>query len=688
MPYPIIALAAAAVAIVVLWIQAGRQKAELRGRNEDLTHQAAQLRHTAVALQHRLDRSRQMIEGQSGLVCRWRPDTTLTFVNPQFCALYAKPASELLGTRWLELLPQDTREQVTASCRSFFAAPRLHTVDLPTVSADGHVYWHRWVQSPLLDEDGELLEWQSAGRDITEEKERDLEKAMLAQVLTHCPFAAVIVDIAGKDRQIIFLNPRARNWLDGCDWAHAGGLFGVLPGQPAPMARAMWRAAEARRTWQDEFRLTASGRSRWVSASIVPVGETEDSTKRLALVLSDVDRIHRTADELREMNQGLLKTMNELRQSEQETIRQEHLRLLGLMAGGIAHDFDNVLTIIKGYTDLLLEPAVLEDTEQARHKLAMVRTAAEDAARIVARMRAFHRHRASPGRLQPVHLAHLVATAVDLTRPRCEARTQAVGSGTVIHTDLADVPAIMGHEGELRQALTNLIMNAVEAIEADGAVRLKLRQAGNTVVLEISDDGCGMTREQVRHCQDAFYSTRGEAGTGLGLAVVRDVMERHSGSIDIHSVAGQGTTVRLIFPLTRRTPAQSESMAPAAAADTSLRILVVDDEHMIRYVVAELLRQDGHIVNVAESGLRTLERLEQDTYDLIITDQVMPGINGQQLTAMIKARKPEIPVIMLTGFGDMMKARGETPAGVHALLTKPVDARTLSEAVAAATASR
>ncbi len=109
---------------------------------------------------------------------------------------------------------------------------------------------------------------------------------------------------------------------------------------------------------------------------------------------------------------------------------------------------------------------------------------------------------------------------------------------------------------------------------------------------------------------------------------------------------------------------------------------------MIRHVVAELLRQDGHTVNVAESGLRTLERLEQDTYDLIITDQVMPGINGQQLTAMIKARKPEIPVIMLTGFGDMMKAKGQMPAGVHALLTKPVDSRTLSEAVAAATASR
>ncbi len=691
MPYHIIALAAAAVAIVVLWIREGRQKAELRRRNEELAHQAEQIRHTAVALQHRLDRSRQMIEGQSGLVCRWRPDTTLTFVNQRFCAFYAKPADELLGTRWLALLPEGTREHVASSCRSLFAAPRLHTVELQTMSADGHVCWHRWVQSPLLDEAGELLEWQSVGGDITEEKERDLERDMLAQVLTHSQIAAAIVEIVGKDRQIIYLNPRARNWLDGCDWANAGSLFGVLPGQPAPMAEAMWRAAEAGRAWQDEFRLTTGGRSRWVSASIMPVGEAEESMMRLALVLSDVDQIHQTANELREMNQCLLKTMNELRQSQQEAIRQEHLCLLGRMAGGIAHDFNNALTIIKGYTDLLLQPAALEDAEQARDRLAMVRTAAEDAARIVGRMREFHQHRAPPGRLQPVHLNHLVETAVDLTRPLCEARTQALGSGIVIHTDLADVPAIVGHEGELRVALTNLITNAIEAIEAieaDGAIRLRLRQDENTVVLAISDDGCGMTRKQVRHCLEAFYSTRGEAGTGLGLAVVNDVVERHSGSIDIHSVIGQGTTFRLIFPLTRRMPAHPESMVPSAAPGTSLRILVVDDEQMIRHVVAELLRQDGHTVNVAESGLRTLERLEQDTYDLIITDQVMPGINGQQLTAMIKARKPEIPVIMLTGFGDMMKAKGQMPAGVHALLTKPVDSRTLSEAVAAATASR
>ena len=378
----------------------------------------------------------------------------------------------------------------------------------------------------------------------------------------------------------------------------------------------------------------------------------------------------------------------ELHRTQRHIIEQERLNAVGKMASGLAHDFNNALVPISGYAEMLLEHQdILLDQAKATKYLKLIMTGVEDAASVVSRLREFYRKREEGETYRPLSLNQMVEQAVALTRPRW--RDEALGSGRTIlvEADMRPVPRILGSESELRELLTNLIFNAVDAMPEGGTIRIRtgLREAASgdaapQVFLEVSDTGTGMTDEVRRRCLEPFFSTKGERGTGLGLPMVFGIVKRHRGTMDIESTVGKGTTFIVLLPAdasrTREAPAR------AAAPIGPLRVLVVDDEPIARDVLTEYLAGDGHHVETAANGREGFDKFKAGDFSVVITDRAMPEMGGDQLAAMVKEQAPSTPVVLLTGFGDLMNAAGEKPDGVDLVVKKPIRLSILREVLA------
>ena len=388
--------------------------------------------------------------------------------------------------------------------------------------------------------------------------------------------------------------------------------------------------------------------------------------------------------ELSESNTLLKKQIAEREQTQQEMIRIERLGALGQMSSGIAHDFNNLLSIILGYCELLLsDDKSMEDKLIVGNYLDIIRTAAQDAAEVVRRLRGFYRFRANDEQFQPIDLNQLAEQVVKLTQPKWG--EQALASGHTIHleTELEeDLASINGNETELREVLTNLIFNAVDAMPGDGSITLRTRADGDRVLLEVSDTGEGMTEEVRQRCMEPFFSTKGEQGTGLGLGLVYGIVRRHDGSIELETELGKGTHFFIRLPQQK-----DEAIAPRTSEATgsfvrsTLHILVVDDEPSFCSLLCGFLEGDGHTVETANDGREGLQKFLAGRFDVVMLDQAMPEMNGSQVAAAIKEMTPNKPIVLVTGFGDMMQAVGEHPAGVDLILSKPVTLNRFREAL-------
>lgn len=193
---------------------------------------------------------------------------------------------------------------------------------------------------------------------------------------------------------------------------------------------------------------------------------------------------------------------------------------MGHMASGIAHDFNNALSPVLGFSELLLNmPTTLDDKEKSERYLKMMHTAAQDATNVVKRLSEFYRHRTQGEDFRPINLSKLIEQVMSLTQPRWKDQAQANGKPIHMVTDLQEIPSITGNESELREVLTNLIFNAVDAISKGGKITLRSRLLGEQVLIEVDDTGRGMTEEIRQRCFDPFFSTKLERGTGLGLSI-------------------------------------------------------------------------------------------------------------------------------------------------------------------------
>ena len=390
-------------------------------------------------------------------------------------------------------------------------------------------------------------------------------------------------------------------------------------------------------------------------------------------------------DQVRQRTNDLESALEQLRNTQEQVVKQERLRALGMMAGGIAHDFNNALTMVLGYGELML-PWFKKNAPDAKEQayLKHIIAAAQDATHVVSRLKDFYRPAQADELRAPVDVNMLCEQAVAFTTPKWKSKARATGSTIEVLAVLNKVPQVLASAPELRESLTNLIFNAVDAMPTGGTITVSTRSDGANVCIDVTDTGTGMTEEEKSRCLEPFFSTKGENGTGLGLAVVYGIIQRHGGMIEITSEKGKGTTFSLMLPATDQV-AEPESAAEQSAANRTLNVLVVDDQEIICELIAEHLSADGHQPVTTSDSTDALARFEAGAFDLIITDQSMPGISGEQLARKVKASRPGTHIIMLTGFGDDLLTDGKAPEGIDRILSKPVSSEELRRAIFEAT---
>jgi signal transduction histidine kinase len=385
------------------------------------------------------------------------------------------------------------------------------------------------------------------------------------------------------------------------------------------------------------------------------------------------------------LHESLWSAYDELRQTQQAVLQQERLSALGQMASGIAHDINNAMSPAMLYVEGLLD-AKSELSPRAREVLPIVLRAIEDVAATVARLREFYRPREMQAQLLPVDLNLLVTQVLELTHARWSDMPQQRGTQIKVVKQLApDLPQVLGAEGELREALTNLIFNAVDAMPEGGTLTLHTAVQGNTVQLEVSDTGVGMDEETRRKCLEPFFTTKGERGTGLGLAMVYGTVKRHNAEIGIRSEMGQGTTFSIQLPV----PTRAVDAQPAPVPEeipTGLRLLIIDDDLLLLKTLRETLEMDAHQVTTASdgpSGIETFRNaLPGKHFDAVITDLGMPRMDGRAVAKAIKTSSPNTPVILLTGWGQRPDAGSDALPHVDRVIGKPPKLRELRSALA------
>lgn len=388
---------------------------------------------------------------------------------------------------------------------------------------------------------------------------------------------------------------------------------------------------------------------------------------------------------------ALQRAYDDLRQTQQSVMQQERLRALGQMASGIAHDINNAISPVALYTESLLETET-SLSPRGRHCLEVIERAIDDVAATVARMREFYRQREPQLALSPIGANLVVQQVLDLTRARWSDMPQQRGIVIVLRTELADdLPMLPGSVGELREALTNLVFNAVDAMPEGGTLSVRTSctgvagEAARHVMIEVGDTGVGMDENTRRRCLEPFFTTKGERGTGLGLAMVYGMMERHGASIDIVTAPGQGTVVRLAFPACA---AHEGNEAPDAAhaVPPRLRILVVDDDPMVLKSLRDILEIDGHDVVSADGGQAGIDcflaaRDRHEDFAVVITDLGMPHVDGRKVASAVRQYSPATPIIMLTGWGQRLAADSDYPEHVNCVLGKPPRLKELRRAL-------
>lgn len=352
-------------------------------------------------------------------------------------------------------------------------------------------------------------------------------------------------------------------------------------------------------------------------------------------------------------------------------VEKERLSAIGELASGIAHDFNNSLQAIIGNIELaLFEPDLSPEVQKY---LNTIKNTTFDASARVKQLQRFVR-KDKENIFKPYQITQIIKESIEQTRPIWKDLKEKSGVGILIETDFQASGVVNGNIGELRSAFYNLINNALEAMPTGGTITLLTSENDKEFIICIKDTGCGMSEETAKRVFQPFFTTKGfELGRGLGLSSVHSIIRDHGGTIFIkETVVGKGTIVEMTLPKGENMN-RNETESPQKTIDSNkiLKILWVDDEENIRNIGTRLIKKLGHYADTAESGEDALSLLEKNSYDLLITDVGMPGINGWQLSERIKGRY-NLKVAVVTGWGAEVTDEDKAKAGVNFVIGKPI----------------
>jgi signal transduction histidine kinase/CheY-like chemotaxis protein len=387
----------------------------------------------------------------------------------------------------------------------------------------------------------------------------------------------------------------------------------------------------------------------------------------------------------------LKQTLKELKQAQDQVIQAEKLRAMGEMASGVAHDFNNLLAVILGNIQLLLHQFDRLSPEEVRDRLKTIEQSSKDGAETVRRIQEFSGMRRDK-EFSPVSLNELITDVTNVTQPRWKEQTQRKGIKIELTKKLGKIPKILGNPSELREVMTNIVFNAVDAMPNGGEVTITTSiQAEDWVEMRIADTGIGMAEEVRKRVFDPFFTTKGVTNTGLGMSVSYGIVKRHGGEILIESEPGKGTTFIIHLPTGYVNEIPEEKMVtpvpatPPAPKGGRARILVIDDEDSVRKILYQMLKANGYQVVVAPDGEEGIERFKEEPFDLVFTDLGMPKMSGWEVGRALKGIDPKVPVALITGWGVELNKDKMKESGIDLVISKPFNfdqvVRLVSEAM-------
>jgi signal transduction histidine kinase/CheY-like chemotaxis protein len=363
--------------------------------------------------------------------------------------------------------------------------------------------------------------------------------------------------------------------------------------------------------------------------------------------------------------------------AEQERIREqftqvEKLSALGVLASGVAHNFNNTLASVLARAELMLTQT---SDPKMKRGLEIIVKSAQDGAQTVRRIQDFARQRKDHD-FRLVSVAQLLSDASEITRPRWKDAAEAAGVYITLQLRSDARALVFGDDAELRDVLVNMVFNAVDAMPEGGVLHLASSDVDGFAVIEVSDTGGGMTDDVRARVFDPFFTTKGVRGMGLGLAVSYGVVSRHGGTIEVESDVGRGTTFRIKLPAAYvpngDAPAGDEPMSAGEFRRMEMvKVLVVDDEEAVRQLLCEILEDAGCEAAQAASGREALALFDAGRFDAVFTDIGMPGMSGWELAHAVRERDPDVPLAVITGWGETVGDSQREQARVNWLMSKP-----------------
>ena len=409
----------------------------------------------------------------------------------------------------------------------------------------------------------------------------------------------------------------------------------------------------------------------------------------MALLAHAVDRALERARLIRENRQYQISLEEEVEKKTAELYQAQKLEAIGTLAGGIAHDFNNILAAIMGFTDLALLKA--EKNSEIEQDLRQIHKASERAKNLVLQILTFSRK--SVTERHPVQAALIIKEALKLLRATLPTTVELCQSIDAQQT------MIMADPTEIHQVITNLCTNAFHALaDEQGKITVELvthtitkdelkndpdLTAGDYLQLTVRDDGCGMDSVTLSNIYDPFFTTKEKGqGTGLGLSVVHGIVSDCGGIIRVESEPGKGTTFIILIPVVKAA-ADNNVEATVPLPGGSERILFVDDEENLRALAKKMLTYLGYSVICCSSGREALHQLSEEGagFDLVITDQSMPGMPGTELARKLQACCPGLPILLCTGYSSMVDEKKAQTMGIRGFLMKPLSINILAREI-------
>ena len=677
--YWILILIDLATLVVLVWFLATHiiLNRKIKKAHKELELEVKERKQAAKALRESEGKYRLLIENQKDMLVKFDPESRLQFVSPSYCDTFGKTQEKLLGKKFIPLINEDYRKVVEEAIASVFKPPYSAQVEVCAMTKEGW-RWQEWHNTAILNKDNEVEGVVAVGRDIDERKQaetaliksekqfKDLFNSITDLIYTH--------DLEGR---FISLNLAVQK------------AFGYEYEEFIGHKASDLMKPELRLLFDSEYlgALKMQGNQEGISSYLTKNGEKIYIEYHSSMVHPDGEEPYISGTG-RDVTERVLSERKVAKLQEQLTQAQK-MESIGTLAGGIAHDFNNILFPIFGYLEMILTD-IAEDSP-LRGQLVEVLNGAKRARDLVQQILTFSRQKDHEMKALEVHL--VIREALQLIKSSLPSTIE------ISKNIKTDCGLVMADSSQIRQVVMNLCTNAYHAMEKTGGkltvylkeVELALKDLkdpamipGKYVCLTVADTGIGVEQNIINRIFDPYFTTKETGkGTGMGLSITHGIVKSHGGHISVYSEPGKGTEFKVYLPMIKKQEETAKVETETLIQKGDERILLVDDQNLIVDMEKQMLERLGYHITPRTSSIEALEafRANPDTFDLVITDMTMPNMTGDQLAGELIKIRSDIPIILCTGFSELISKEKAEALGIKGFLLKPVVIKDLSSVI-------